>query len=125
MQEPMVVRASDLGEGQSTAGVVRREAFSGGGAWIGTATTEPAVVSGWHHHGEHDTYVYCVRGAVRVESGPGGSRVAEAGPGDFVHIPPRAIHRESNPSGEVQLLVVARFGSGPVVVDVEGPAEGT
>ena len=121
MEEPTVVRGNDLGEGQSTAGMTRREAFSGSGVWIGTATTEPGAVSGWHHHGEHYSYVYCVGGAIRVESGPGGSRVAEAGPGDFMHIPPRAIHRESNPTKELQHLVVARFGSGPVVVNEDGP----
>lgn len=121
MEEPTVVRGDELGEGQSTAGMTRREAFSGNGAWVGSATTEPGAVSAWHHHGDHHTYVYCVRGALRVESGPGGSRQVEAGPGDFLHIPAGIIHRESNPSGDAQELIVARFGTGPIVVNVEGP----
>jgi uncharacterized RmlC-like cupin family protein len=103
--------------------MTRREAFSGNGVWIGTATTEPGAVSAWHHHADHFTYVYCIRGALRVESGSRGSQLAEAGPGDFMHIPPRTIHRESNPSDKEQLLVVARFGDGPVVTNVEGPDE--
>jgi uncharacterized RmlC-like cupin family protein len=120
VERPTVVRGSELGAGQVTAGMTRREAFSGDGVWIGAATTEPSAVSAWHHHGEHFTYVYCVRGALRVESGPAGSEAVEAGEGDFIHIPPRVVHRESNPSEEVQHLVVARFGSGPVVVNVDG-----
>lgn len=121
MEDPTVVRGNEMGEGQSTAGMIRHEAFAGDGAWIGTATTQPAAVSAWHHHGEYQTYLYCVQGALRVESGPGGSRVAEAGPGDFMHIPAHTVHRESNPSDQLQHLVVARFGSGPAVVNVEEP----
>lgn len=123
MEQPTVVRAAALGEGQSTAGMTRREAFSSNSVWIGTVTTEPNTVSAWHHHGDHFTYVYCIQGALRVESGSGGSRQVDAGPGDFMHIPPRTIHRESNPSEEVQHLVVARFGDGPIVVNVDGPEE--
>ena len=41
---------------------------------------------------------------------------------DFFLIPPHVVHRESNPGGEEQVLVVIRSGSGATVVNVEEPA---
>ena len=41
-----------------TAGIARREVFARPGAWVGVARTAPGVVSGWHHHGEYDTYLF-------------------------------------------------------------------
>ena len=121
MGEPHVIHKNELTAGQPTAGMSREEAFSTGEVWIGSATTEPGAVSGWHHHGNHDSYIYCVRGTFRVESGPSGGRVATARAGDFMRIPPQTIHRESNPSKTEQKIVIARVGSGPVVVNVDGP----
>ena len=80
------------------------------------------MVSGWHHHGDYDTSIYVVRGSVRMESGPGGSQVVDAGPGDFLYVPKGAIHREGNPGSEESHLVVVRAGRGPTVVNVDGPA---
>ena len=56
-----------------------------------------------------------------MESGPDGRDVVEAQPGDFVHIPRNAIHRESNPSDEEGRIVVFRSGTRPVVTNVDGP----
>jgi uncharacterized RmlC-like cupin family protein len=57
-----------------------------------------------------------------MEFGPGGEVVVDAGPGDFVFVPKGAIHREGNPTDEESHLVVVRAGTGPAVVNVEGPA---
>ncbi|HEV2890481.1 MAG TPA: cupin domain-containing protein [Frankiaceae bacterium] len=92
--------------------------------WAGYASTEPHVTSGWHHHGEHETAIYVVSGTLRIECGPGGAHVVEGGPGDFVRVPPGTIHREINPAGVGNELVVVRAGSGPPTVNVEGPAPG-
>jgi uncharacterized RmlC-like cupin family protein len=75
------------------------------------------MTTGWHRHG-------VVGGSLRMESGPGGVHVVEAGPGDFLHVPKGAVHREGNPGDEESRLVVARAGSGPGVVNVDGPAIG-
>jgi uncharacterized RmlC-like cupin family protein len=48
--------------------------------------------------------------------------VVDAGPGDFVFVPKGAIHREGNPTDDESHLVVVRAGTGPAVVNVEGPA---
>ena len=55
--------------------------------WSGTVHTDAGAVTGWHHHGDHDTTLYIVSGTMRLESGPGGEHVVEAGPGDFLRRP--------------------------------------
>jgi uncharacterized RmlC-like cupin family protein len=116
-----VIRAGDLRPGQPTAGMIREEAFATGSLWAGLVRTEPGMRSGWHHHGSHQTAIYILSGRLRMESGPGGSEVAEAGPGDFIHVPEGAVHRESNPTDEQAVAVIIRSGTGEVVVNVEGP----
>ena len=114
------VGPEDLAPGQPTPGMDRREAVVLDGLWSGTVATEPGATSGWHHHGEHDTVAYVVRGAFRVETAGG---VVLGRPGDFLHIPPHVVHRESNPADEQAEVVLVRRGSGPVVVNVDGPAQ--
>ena len=56
-----------------------------------------------------------------MEFGPGGAEMLDAGPGDFVFVATNAVHRESNPSDEDSRIVVVRSGSGPPLVNVDGP----
>jgi uncharacterized RmlC-like cupin family protein len=102
----------------------REEAVATDRSWAGHVTTEAGVVSGWHHHGDHESHIYVVSGALRMESGPGGRDVVDAGPGDFVFVPPHTVHREGNPTDADAELVVVRAGSGEVVVNVDGPEQG-
>ena len=109
-------------EADPTPGMVREEAIAVDGLWAGLARTESAMTSGWHHHGDHETSIYVVSGALRMESGPGGTSVVEAVPGDFLHVPKYAIHRETNPTAAESHLVVVRAGTGPITINVDGPA---
>jgi uncharacterized RmlC-like cupin family protein len=102
--------------------MVREQAVSVEGMWAGLVRTDAHMTSGWHHHGDYDTSIYVVAGALRMESGPDGHTVVEAGPGDFLHVPKRGIHRESNPGDTESHLVVVRAGHGPPVINVEAPA---
>ncbi|GAA1184225.1 cupin domain-containing protein [Ornithinimicrobium humiphilum] len=111
-----------LAPADPTPGMSRRVAMHADGMWTGTVDTEPGAVSGWHHHGEHETTLYVVSGRMRLESGPDGSEVVEAGPGDFLRVPAWAVHRESNPGEEGSRAVIVRCGSGAPTVNVEGPA---
>ncbi len=104
-----------------TPGMVREQAFADEVTWVGLARTEPGRVSGWHHHGEYETFFYCIAGRVRVEHGHGGRQVADVRAGDFAKIPRRIVHRESNPDGSESVVVVFRMGSGVPVINVEGP----
>jgi len=110
-------------ESLGTAGLARFEAFDDEGRWIGYTTTVPGVMSGWHHHGEHDTYVYMITGTIDLEFGADGQERASAVAGDFVCIPAGAIHREGTPPGDPAEAVVVRIGTGPTVFNVDGPGE--
>jgi len=116
------VAADDLTASDPTPGMSRRVAAHGAGMWTGTVDTEPHATSGWHHHGEYETTLYIVSGRMRMESGPHGRDVVEAGPGDFLRVPAGAVHRESNPSDEPGRAVIVRCGTGEPTFNVEGPA---
>jgi uncharacterized RmlC-like cupin family protein len=105
-----------------TPGKVREEAIAVDGLWSGFVRTEPGVASGWHHHGDHDTSVYVIEGHVRIEFGPGGGQAMEAGPGDFVRIPKGVVHREVNAGTTPSQEIITRSGTGPLTVNVDGPA---
>jgi uncharacterized RmlC-like cupin family protein len=120
-EEIYVVRPGELRPGQPTAGMTREEAISTGSIWAGLIRTEPRMQSGWHHHGAHETAIYLLSGRLRMESGPDGTEIVEAGPGDFLFVPEGLVHRESNPTAEQAVAVIVRSGKGEVVVNVDGP----
>jgi uncharacterized RmlC-like cupin family protein len=116
------IAAEQRAEGDPTAGMIREEAIVTDRLWAGLVRTAPGATSGWHHHGDHDTSIYVLRGALKLEFGPNGDDVVDGGPDDFVLIGPNTVHRESNPSGEESHLIVVRAGEGPPTVNVDGPA---
>ena len=89
----------------------RQQALATEGLWAGFVRTRPGMKSGWHHHGEFDTAVYVLSGAMRFEWGSADD-VADAGPGDFVLVPKRVVHRESNPSEGLCDAIVVRAAKG-------------
>ena len=108
-------------EGAATAGMVREEAIATDGMWAGYVRTAAGMVSGWHHHGSYETTIYVLSGGLRMEFGLDGAVTLEAGPGDFVYVAPRTVHRESNPTAVESQIVVVRSGTGHPVVNVDGP----
>jgi uncharacterized RmlC-like cupin family protein len=115
---------ADRLEGERTPGMTREQAVAIEGMWAGLVRTEAHMITGWHHHADYDTSIYVVDGVLKMESGPGGTEVVEAGPGDFMHVPKGAIHREGNPTDQESRVVVVRAGRGPAVINVDGPAAG-
>ena len=118
----LVVRPGDRTPGPSTPGMDRQVAFATDRMWSGVARTEVGMMSGWHHHGEYETTIYVLTGALKMEFGPDGSATVEAGPGDFIYVPKGVVHRESNPSAEPADIVVVRAGRGESTINVAGPA---
>jgi uncharacterized RmlC-like cupin family protein len=86
--------------------------------------TESGVEGGWHHHGEHDTYIYVVSGTLHVDSGPGGRERVTAHAGDVIFNPRRMVHREVTPPDEACELFGVRMGHGPQNFNVDGPDPG-
>jgi uncharacterized RmlC-like cupin family protein len=115
------VAAADRVKGDYTSGMVREQAVATEGLWAGLVRTDAGMTSGWHHHGDYETAIYVLSGRLKMESGPRGSEVVEASPGDFVHVPRQTIHRESNPSREESQLIVVRAGMGDPVFNVGEP----
>jgi quercetin dioxygenase-like cupin family protein len=112
-----LIASGQLGEGHSTPGMVRSQAFTAEDTWTGTVVTAPRTASGWHHHGAHRSYLYIVRGVARFENADGQQLSASAG--DFVLIGPGEVHREINPGEQESEVVLFRVGRGPVVVNVD------
>lgn len=113
-----------MAPGPPTAGMDRRQLLDRDDAWVGWVQTEAGVAGGWHHHGERDSYIYVLRGTIRVDYGPSGREAATATAGDFVFNPARMIHREVTSPDEPAELFIIRVGSGPVNVNVERPEDG-
>jgi mannose-6-phosphate isomerase-like protein (cupin superfamily) len=119
---PVVRSPAELDEPpeQQTPAIRRQQAFAGDDRWVGYVRTQPGEWSGWHHHGDTDTYLYVVSGALEFEYGPGRERVS-VGRGDFAHMPRGVIHRERTAPGEPGEAILVRIGRGPAVVNVEDP----
>jgi uncharacterized RmlC-like cupin family protein len=90
--------------------------------WAGTVVIHPNAKTGAHHHGPVESVIYVVSGMARMRWGEQLEFVAEAGPGDFIHVPPYVPHQEINASEDEPLsCVLCRSGQEPVVVNLEIP----
>ena len=66
--------------------------------WAGTVTIHANAKTGAHHHGPLESVIYVVKGRARMRWGEQLQFVAEAGPGDFIYVPPYVPHQEINAS---------------------------
>lgn len=88
--------------------------------WAGTVVIEPNAKTGAHHHGPVESIIYVVKGKARMRWGENLEFVAEAGPGDFIYVPPFVPHQEINAlPGEPLDCVLVRSGQEPVVVNLD------
>ena len=116
--------ALDLNTPQ-TAGMTRAAAITHArtGAsklWAGTVTIQPNAKTGAHHHGDLESVIYVISGRARMRWGERLEFTAEAGPGDFIYVPPFVPHQEINASTEETLsCVLVRSGQDPVVVNLD------
>jgi uncharacterized RmlC-like cupin family protein len=88
--------------------------------WAGTVSIHADAKTGAHHHGDLESVIYVVSGRARMRWGERLEFVAEAGPGDFIFVPPWVPHQEINASGNETLeCVLVRSGQDPVVVNLD------
>ena len=124
-----IVRAGELDAntpqtpGMSRAAAITYARHGAKKLWAGTVVVEPNAKTGPHHHGELETVLYVVRGRARMRWGDRLEFVDEAGPGDFIYVPPYVPHQEINarPDEPVEAVVV-RSGREPVVVNLDIPS---
>jgi uncharacterized RmlC-like cupin family protein len=121
-----IVRAGELDTNTpQTPGMTRAAAITHArtGAdklWAGTVVVQPAARTGAHHHGEVETVLYIVKGRARFRWGDHLEFSEEAGPGDFIYVPPWVPHQEMNARADEPVeAVVVRSGQEPVVVNLD------
>jgi uncharacterized RmlC-like cupin family protein len=127
-----IIRNGKLEENTpQTCGMTRAEAISHArvGArklWAGTVVVHPNTKTGPHHHGELETVIYIVRGRARFRWGNHLEFVDEAGPGDFIYVPPFVPHQELNARTDIPVeAVLVRSGQDPIVVNLDIPTPET
>ena len=121
MADPIrVIRGAELVPADPTPGMARSRAFELPRLWAGRVVTAPGAVSGWHHHDINETSLYVVSGVLRLEC-DGIEGYLDAVAGDFVHVPAFIVHRESNPTDQPSVAVIARAGGGIPTVNVDAP----
>lgn len=121
-----IIRSGELDTNTpQTPGMTRAEAISRArvGAqklWAGTVVVQPNAKTAPHHHGELETVIYVVRGRARFRWGNHLEFVDEAGPGDFVYVPPYVPHQELNARKDQPVeAVIVRSGQEPIVVNLD------
>src|SRR5579863_6623036 len=93
--------------------------------WAGTVHIHAGAKTGAHHHGPLESVIYVLRGKARMRWGERLEFTAEAGPGDFIYVPPFVPHQEINASDDETLeCVLVRSDNEAVVVNLDiEPAE--
>jgi uncharacterized RmlC-like cupin family protein len=126
-----IIRANQLDPntpqtpGMNRAAAITHARTGANKLWAGTVTIHANAKTGAHHHGELESIIYVVTGRARMRWGERLEYVADAGPGDFIYVPPFVPHQEINASREEPLsCVIVRSDQEPVVVNLEiAPAE--
>ena len=109
-------------EGMTRAAAINHARAGANKLWAGTVNIHPDAKTGAHHHGSLESIIYVVRGRARMRWGEQLEYVAEAGPGDFIFVPPFVPHQEINASPDEPLLcVVVRSDQDPIVVNLDIP----
>lgn len=106
------------------AGSFGEEAFADPGAWVGFLELPPGATSGWHHHGEWDSYACVLQGVLRWEYGPGGADAIQIGAGDTGRMPAHVVHRDVSAGSEPLSMILFRAGEGELTINVDGPDGG-
>ena len=90
--------------------------------WAGTVASIPGPRPARIITAPSKSVIYVVSGRARMKWGDRLEFTAEAGPGDFIYVPPFVPHQEINASDSEPLsCVLCRSGQEPVVVNLDLP----
>jgi uncharacterized RmlC-like cupin family protein len=108
--------------GMTRAAAITHATVGANKLWAGTVNIHPNAKTGPHHHGKLESVIYVISGRARMRWGESLEFVAEAGPGDFIYVPPFVPHQEINASQDEPLgCVVVRNDQEPIVVNLDIP----
>ena len=106
--------------GMTRAAAINRATAGADKLWAGTVNIQPNAKTGAHHHGALESVIYVVNGRARMRWGEQLEFVAEAGPGDFIYVPPFVPHQEINASTDESLsCVLVRSDQAPIVINLD------
>ena len=109
--------------GMTRAAAINRALAGAQKLWAGSVTIHPNAKTAPHHHGELESIIYVVNGKAKMRWGDRLEFCADAGPGDFIYVPPFVPHQEINGKPDEPLLcVVVRSDQEPIVVNLDLPA---
>src|ERR1041384_5320423 len=121
-----IVRSGDVDTntpqtpGMNRAAAITHARAGASKLWAGTVSIHPDAKTGAHHHGDLESVIYVVRGRARMRWGERLEYTAEAGPGDFIYVPPYVPHQEINASPDAPLeCVLVRSDQEAVVVNLD------
>lgn len=124
-----IVRSNELDcntpqtQGMTRAAAIDHARTGASKLWAGTVVVQPNAKTGAHHHGDLETVLYIVKGRARFRWGEQLEFVEEAGPGDFIYVPPYVPHQEINANTDCPVeAVVVRSGQEPIVVNLDIPS---
>lgn len=121
-QAARVITPDTVDADESTPGVARKTIAQTDRAVMIESHIAAGTTSGWHHHGDRAVFGYVVEGSGHVEYGPSGDQRLEASAGDYFSIAPGVVHRDVTPDEGDAVVLVCFVGTGPVVVNVDGPS---
>ena len=108
--------------GMSRAAAINHATAGANKLWAGTVTIHADAKTGAHHHGALESIIYIVSGQARMRWGERLEFACEAGPGDFIYVPPYVPHQEINANSEEPLeCILVRSDQEPVVVNLDIP----
>src|SRR6202043_2806585 len=110
-------------EGMTRAAAIDHARTGASKLWAGTVVLQPNAKTGAHPHGDLETVLYIVKGRARFRWGERLEFVDEAGPGDFIFVPPYVPDQELNAKKDEPVeAVIVRSGQEPVVINLDIPS---
>src|SRR5438270_10308341 len=107
-------------EGMTRAAAITHARTGASKIWAGTVTIHPNAKTGAHHHGPLESVIYVVKGRARMRWGERLEFSAEAGPRDFIYVPPFVPHQEINASrSETLECVLVRSDGEAVAINLD------
>jgi uncharacterized RmlC-like cupin family protein len=91
------------------------------GIHLAIATIPPGQRSSPHWHVNCESAIYVVKGHGVFLAGEGLRETLPIGPGDFIYVPPEAVHAPVNTGDEPLELIVARNAPVEIVVEYTPP----
>lgn len=87
--------------------------------WLGKVRNDPGHRLVPHHHGDAETAGYVLKGRARIYFGVGFKEHVDVEEGEFVFVPPRMPHIETNLSDDAELVWLTARSPDNVVVNLE------